>query len=129
MFNPGEPFPLIILPSSKGGTVAIRDVLAKGPTIVGVIPAENQNTWLEAAERMTYHWLMEKFVSVYLVVNLSPEQARAAADEHGIQASLLCDQMGSLLPKAAGFYFVQEGIITARVRLEEGPAALAKLVS
>lgn len=129
MLNAGDPFPPVSLPSSKGGTVAIRDILAKGPTVVGVIPADGQNAWLAAAERMTYHWLMEKFVSVYLVVNLSPGEARAAADEHGILASLLCDQAGILLPRAAGFYFVQEGRITARVRPEDGPAALAQLIA
>lgn len=129
MLNPGDPFPLVSLPSSKGGTVAIRDILVKGPTIVGVIPSDEQNTWLEAAERMTYHWLMERFVAVYLVVNLSPEEARAAADEHGILASLLCDQTGILLPRAAGFYFVQEGVITARVLPQDGPAALARLIA
>ncbi len=128
MLNVGDPFPLITLPSSKGGTVAIRDILVKGPTVVGVIPPEDRDLWLDAAERMTYQWLMEKFVSVYLVVDITPEAARAKADEYGILASLLCDQQGILLPQAAGFYFVVQGLITAALRPENGPEGLAKLI-
>lgn len=128
MLNPGDPFPLVSLPSSKGGLLALRDVLVKGPTVVGVIPPEGRNAWLDAAERMTYHWLMEKFAAVYLIVDLTPEEARAAADEFGIMASLLCDREGLLLPQAAGFYFVREGEIAAVVRPADGTAALAKLI-
>jgi peroxiredoxin len=128
VLNVGDPFPHVTLPSSKGGTVALRDVFLKGPAVVGVVPPEARNTWLAAAERMTYHWLMEKFVQVYLVVDQSPAEARAAADEHGILASLLCDREEVLIPRDVGFYLVRDGIVASVVLPEEGPAALGGLV-
>jgi hypothetical protein len=116
MIPPDNPFPTMDFPSSKGGNVDLRDVFAKGTSIIGVVPHQNREAWLEAAAKQITDWMLNKFVNVYLVLNVTPEEARRVCDEYGIQAPILCDVDGVMGPDAQGFYRVNgEGTIEAAV--------------
>lgn len=122
---PGEPFPRLKLPSSKGGVTDLGDALDKGPVIAGVLTAPGREAWLEAAAERCLDWIMYQFASVYLIVRAAPAEARALADTYGIQAPLLCADAEAL--PAPGFYRIEGGVVTERVGLDEPVDAIARL--
>ena len=99
-----------------------------GTTIIGVVPREKRESWLEAAAEHTAEWLLEDFANVYLVVDENTQGAREIAERYGLQAPILCDAESSLFPKAEGFYRVDAaGIIEEAVGKHDGPHQLSKL--
>jgi hypothetical protein len=128
MLNVNDPFPTRPLPSSKGGTTDLKDVFAKGTTIVGVIPAAQAGPWLEAVSLHFVNWMMERFWNVYLILDVTPEEARFLCDEYGVQATILCDNEKIYLPNLQGVYKISaEGVVEKALGLESGSAGLADL--
>jgi peroxiredoxin len=127
MLTIGDPFPQICLASSKGGTVNLHAVFSGGTTIVGIIPREVRDVWLEASAERIYSWMINAFVNVYLVLDTPSQEARELCDTYGIQASILCDTAQQFV-REAGFYRIgTDGVIEDAVSLDEGTAALGRL--
>lgn len=123
----GSNFPLLQLPSSKGGITNLGDALQKAPAIVGIVPVRDE-AWLTAVSDYAYAWLMERFLNVYLIVDCPPSESRLLAETFGLQIPLLTDAEGLMLPAHAGFYLVTPpGVIQKGFGLEEGLQALDRL--
>lgn len=122
---PGDAFPRLKLPSSKGGTTDLGEAFDKGAVVLAVLDGPERDAWLAVVAERHLDWLMYAFVNVYLVVAATPAEARALADEHGIQAPFLCAD-AQALPEP-GFYRVEGGLVAARVGLDEPADALARL--
>ena len=128
MFKPTDQFPARPLPSSKGGTTDLAEAFVKGATIVGVLPKSEAPAWLEAISERFVEWMMYRFWNVYLILDVTPEDARFLCDTYGVQATILCDTEGAYLPGAAGIYLVNpQGAIEKAVGLTGGIAALSSL--
>lgn len=125
MSAPGEPFPRLKLPSSKGGVTNLGDALDKGPVIAGVLTAAGREAWLDVVADRCLDWLMYQFANVYVILRATPAEARELADTYGIQAPLLC--AGDEPLPEPGFYRIDGGVVTARVGLDQPVEALDRL--
>lgn len=110
MLSPGSPFHAPALASSKGGLTDLAEVLAKGTTIVAVLPAAPSPALFAALQVRYADWLLKHFFDVYYVSAAPPAQARAWADEHGLQAGILYDATGALTAHP-GVYRIAGGLV------------------
>ncbi len=128
MFAIGTQFPDLTLPSSKGGTVRLGEVYARGPLVLAVVPRNKRSMWLDEISRRITKWLLQEFVNVYLIIDVSQGEARDICDDFGIQAAILSDDQLAVYPAGEGFYRLNEaGGIEAAVAADEELSALDRL--